>query len=294
MPVLALLSDARRVISAMLFVVRTFSLFLICLLAASSSAFMLLHAAQAPVQAPAQVPVQVPAQSPSPQLPSPPAAPSGPVIVLDPAHGGTDSGARGESGIVERDIVLQVARSLRDGLERQGYRVVMTRIDDSNPSYDDRAAVANANRGAIFISLHISSTGVVGTVRAYYDQFAAPIAPLPTTTESTPDAGAQNPDPQAGGLVVWEEAQRPFMETSHHLADLVQVELAQLCSGSPDTSVGIAVRGLRSVAAPAIAIEISSVAATDPNSLTALAAPLTTAVARSLLAMRASSSAGAK
>jgi hypothetical protein len=67
--------------------------------------------------------------------------------------------------------------------------------------------------------------------------------------------------------------------------------LTQLFPGSPDTSSGIAVRGLRSVAAPAVAIEISSVAVPSANSLTALGAPLTTAVVRSLAASRA---AGAK
>ncbi len=98
------------------------------------------------------------------------------MIVLDAAHGGTDTGARGETGIVEKDVVLQIARTVRAELERQGYRVVMSRNDDSNPSYDERAAMANASRDAIFISLHIGSTGNPGTVRAFYDQLATPCA----------------------------------------------------------------------------------------------------------------------
>src|SRR5277367_5373274 len=124
--------------------------------------------------------------SPAPVQGTPQAVtPAGPVIVLDPAHGGTDTGARGEA-IVEKDVALQIARTVRAGLQRQGYRVVMTRNDDSNPSYDDRAAVANAYREDIFISLHVASTGAPGTVRAYYMQFADPVAAEVATNPSTP------------------------------------------------------------------------------------------------------------
>ena len=105
-------------------------------------------AAPEPAQAPP--PAQTPLSATPPTAP-PPLAPTGPVIVLDPAHGGTDAGARGESA-VEKDVVLQLARSVRAALERQGYRVVMTRDDDSNPSYDDRAAMANTYRDAVFVS----------------------------------------------------------------------------------------------------------------------------------------------
>jgi N-acetylmuramoyl-L-alanine amidase len=57
---------------------------------------------------------------------------TGPVIVLDPAHGGTDPGARGQNGPIEKDVVLQFARVTRVELVRQGYRVVLTRDDDSS------------------------------------------------------------------------------------------------------------------------------------------------------------------
>ena len=209
--------------------------------------------------------------------------------MLDPAHGGTDSGARGE-GTIEKDIVLSIARTVRVELERLGYRVVMTRNDDSNPSYDDRGAVANAYRDAIFISIHASSTGTPGTARAYYNQFGAQV-PSPAATTG---ANGNNPNPQTGGLIVWDEAQRPYVEASHHLADLMQSELAQLFSGSPATSAGAAVRGLRSITAPAVAVEISSVSAATPDSLTAAAAPLSTAIEKSILAFRQASSGGAK
>ena len=210
------------------------------------------------------------------------------MIVLDPAHGGTDTGARGEGGMVEKDIVLQIARLVREELERQGFRVLMTRNDDSNPSYDDRAAVANAYRDAIFISLHVSSTGTVGSARTYYDQFDAPIPSAVAAASARP----QSQSPQTAGLTLWEDAQRPYAGASHHLADLTQIEVAQHFPGSPDTSTGVAVRALRSVAAPAVAIEISSVAAPNLDSLTSAAAPLAGAIARAITAYRASPGGG--
>jgi N-acetylmuramoyl-L-alanine amidase len=139
---------------------------------------------------------------PAPQQGAPPSTtPGRPVIVLDAAHGGTDTGARGETGIIEKDVVLQIARTVHAELERQGYRVVMSRDDDSNPSYDERAAIANAYRGAIFISLHVASTGNPGTVRAFYDQLAEPVAPPPVVAA----ANAKTAAPTAPGLPLWDQ-----------------------------------------------------------------------------------------
>ncbi len=268
----ALLVASCRDISDILCAVRN-SLFVASLIVAAAVL------ASQPLSATAQTsPVSAPE---TPQSP----APAGPVIVLDPAHGGTDTGARGEA-VVEKDVALQIARTVRAGLERQGYRVVMTRNDDSNPSYDDRAAVANAYREVIFISLHVASTGAPGTVRAYYTQFAAPVASEAVTGAASPKA----PNPPASRLLNWEEAQRPYLDASHRLADLIQGELAQAFSGSPPVSTGVPVRVLRSVTAPAVAVEISSVSTPTPDLLTASAAPLADAIARAIAASRPANS----
>jgi N-acetylmuramoyl-L-alanine amidase len=225
------------------------------------------------VQAPSNVPPQ---QAAPPQTAPQPAAHSGPVIALDPAHGGTDSGARGQSGVIEKDMVLLVARTAKFALEREGFRVVMTRNDDSNPSYDDRAATANAYRDVIFISFHISSTGTLNTARVYSYQFsetALNANAIPANANSLPITPVKTTS-----LLAWEEAQRPFIATSHHLADTLQADLTLRFAGSPAVSSAVAMRGLRSVAGPAIAIELSNVAVTDPNQLVAMAAPLATAI----------------
>jgi N-acetylmuramoyl-L-alanine amidase len=137
--------------------------------AAGASAMAWQEGSQTPAPPQAQ-PTPTPPQQPAPaQNLTAPAAPvrTGPVIVINAAHGGTDDGARADNGLVEKNVVLIFARMLRSEFERQGFRVVMTRNDDSNPSYEDRAAVANAYRDAIFISLHVSSTGQLGATRTY-------------------------------------------------------------------------------------------------------------------------------
>jgi len=201
-------------------------------------------------------------------------------VVLDPAHGGSDAGARGSSGVIESDVVLTFARLLRAELERQGLRVILTRQGNDNPSFDDRAATANGQRNAVFVSLHVSSTGPVGTARAYS-------VPQTTTTETKPTT-------ERPALLRWDEAQEPFAGLSRRLAELVQIQLAQKFRGSPEVPAESAVHQLKTIAAPAIAIEISSVSVPDRAPLDQMAQPLAEAVARGVAAFRSLNGMGAR
>jgi len=206
------------------------------------------------------------------------------MIVLDPGHGGTDTGARGESGAIEKDVVLEYARVVRGELERRGFRVAMTRNNDSNPSYDDRASMANAYHNAIFISLHVATMGEPGTARVYYYRFGS--SPGGPATAGNGKAKA------AISLVEWWGAQLPHLDRSHDLADLLQTQLAQHFPGSPSTAAAVPVRELRSVDTPAVAIEISSVSVSDPSSLTAFGAPLADSIAQALESFRSGPAGG--
>jgi len=269
----------------MLCAVRNSLFSLACLLVVGSA--VLLLRARPTRSSPQEEPQSTPEPAPPP---TPPATPSGPVIVLDPAHGGTDTGARGEGGVAEKDIVLRMMRTVREQLALQGYRVVATRRDDSNPSYDDRAAVANAYRDAIFISLHVASTGTSGTVRAYYDQFSVPLS----TESASPVLGIKALAQPSSPLVLWDEAQRPYLDASHRLADVIQNQLARSFPGSPTVSTGAAVRTLRSVMAPAVAVETSSISKSKPDALTGAAGPISSAIAAGIVALRQSNGAEAR
>jgi N-acetylmuramoyl-L-alanine amidase len=78
-----------------------------------------------------------------------------PLVVLDPGHGGIDTGTKGPGGELEKDIVLSFAQSLRDRIEKTGkYRVLMTRTDDTFVALADRVRVARSAGAALFVSIH--------------------------------------------------------------------------------------------------------------------------------------------
>lgn len=80
---------------------------------------------------------------------------SGRRIVVDPGHGGWDPGAKGPTGLREKDVNLRVATSLRNCLvEYGGAQVKLTRTDDRYISLTQRAQIANAWGGQRFISIH--------------------------------------------------------------------------------------------------------------------------------------------
>ncbi|MEO8651084.1 MAG: N-acetylmuramoyl-L-alanine amidase [Hyphomicrobiaceae bacterium] len=77
-----------------------------------------------------------------------------PLIVLDPGHGGHDSGAV-RNGTVEKDVVLAFAKTLRDQLRASGlYRVEMTRDTDTFIPLEDRRSFAEEHNAALFIAIH--------------------------------------------------------------------------------------------------------------------------------------------
>jgi len=204
------------------------------------------------------------------------------VVVVDPAHGGSDSGARGPAGAIESDVVLDFARAVRVALEAQGFRAVLTREGNQGPSFDERSALINGLSDAVFVSLHVASTGPPGTARVYYySVLPSPSAPAPAQSDpGRPAVGAR-----PSGLIEWGRAQEPYAESSRRLAELVQIQLAQRFQGSPETPAAAAIRQLRTVAAPAIAIEISSITS-DPSRLAQMGQPVGEALARAAGAFR--------
>src|SRR3984885_5457202 len=86
------------------------------------------------------------------------AADSRPLVVLDPGHGGVDTGTRGPGGELEKDIVLDFAQRLRDRIEKAGkYRVLMTRADDTFVPLPDRVRIARSAGASLFVSIHADS-----------------------------------------------------------------------------------------------------------------------------------------
>jgi N-acetylmuramoyl-L-alanine amidase len=104
----------------------------------------------AAISAPQTIPAETPAPADKPA--SPPDR--RPVVVIDPGHGGPDSGTR-SGDQTEKSLVLAFGLALREQLEKSGkYRVAMTRTDDTFIPLDDRVKFAHDQSAALFVSIH--------------------------------------------------------------------------------------------------------------------------------------------
>lgn len=108
-------------------------------------------------------------------------------IVLDPGHGGSDTGAIGPTGVTEKSIALRIAKRLKVLLEAEGAEVILTRTEDTEVSpkkaqatdveeLQARCDIANQNSADIFLSIHLdafSGPEAHGTTGYYYEMGSA-------------------------------------------------------------------------------------------------------------------------
>jgi N-acetylmuramoyl-L-alanine amidase len=132
--------------------------------------------------------------------PPPPPAPFA-VVVIDPGHGGQDSGTM-KLGLVEKELALDVAHRVERHLQGLGFAVVMTRVDDSYVSLQDRAAIANSQADSVFVSIHFDEAGrsAATGIETYYaahpisfpDRVASWLPFLQRTASESPSLESQN------------------------------------------------------------------------------------------------------
>jgi len=95
------------------------------------------------------------------------------VIVVDPGHGGKDSGAPGIGGLLEKDVVLPIGRRVAAILEQNGYQAVLTRDSDYFVELQGRVDIAERANATLFVSIHANSVDqrpdVNGLETYYYD-----------------------------------------------------------------------------------------------------------------------------
>jgi N-acetylmuramoyl-L-alanine amidase len=99
-----------------------------------------------------------------------PEQPPEPIVVLDPGHGGIDTGARG-SRLDEKDVNLQIALKVGALLQQNGIKVEYTRSTDSYVGLEERSNIANKLNAAVFVSIHMNSyisSGPAGTETYFY------------------------------------------------------------------------------------------------------------------------------
>jgi N-acetylmuramoyl-L-alanine amidase len=127
-------------------------------------------------------------------IPAP--ATSGPfaLVVLDPGHGGQDSGTM-KAGILEKELALDVALRAKRFLQLQGVSALLTRADDTYVSLADRAAIANARHSCVFVSIHFddaarpAATGVETYYAAHQVSNSSRLASwLPFLAQAAPES----------------------------------------------------------------------------------------------------------
>ena len=91
------------------------------------------------------------------------------VVVIDAGHGGQDSGTM-KTGLVEKELTLDVARRVERFLRERGLVPVLTRADDTYVSLQDRAAIANSQPDSVFVSIHFDEAGRTAAtgIETYY------------------------------------------------------------------------------------------------------------------------------
>ena len=134
------------------------------------------------------------------ELPPPPEAPFA-VVVIDAGHGGQDSGTI-KTGLVEKELTLDVAHRVEHQLQTRGFVTVMTRADDSYVSLQDRAAIANSQPESIFVSIHFDEAGRTAAtgIETYYathpislpDRVASWLPFLQRTSSEPPNVESQS------------------------------------------------------------------------------------------------------
>ncbi|MDM3848955.1 MAG: N-acetylmuramoyl-L-alanine amidase [Aphanizomenon gracile PMC627.10] len=96
------------------------------------------------------------------------------VVIIDPGHGGKDSGAIGIGGVLEKDVILPISKRIAEVLERNGIQVIMTRDSDYFVTLPGRVTMAQRANADLFVSIHANSAGasrpeVSGLETYHYD-----------------------------------------------------------------------------------------------------------------------------
>ena len=189
--------------------------------------------------APASAATPAGSATPGPAAPTTPPAAAQPTVsaptfvVIDPSHGGTETGATFSNTLVEKDVTLAFARALRQEFVSKGFSATLLRDADTLLTSDQRAAAANAARPAIYISIHAASDGK--GARIYTTLFSPSL-------------------PDNGPFVAWDRAQFNSLASSQTAAASISAELTKVI---PTRTMAASLRPLPNVVASAVAIELA-------------------------------------
>jgi N-acetylmuramoyl-L-alanine amidase len=190
------------------------------------------------------------------------------IVTIDPGHGGAESGAEGSGGLIEKDLVLSIARELRQLLQaRLGLRVILTHDGDRTLSLDERTAIANNNKADLFVSIHADASprrNARGS-SVYFLSYSSSDADSQRVTM------AQNRGSGGGDLdfILWDMAQASHLSQSSRFSEILQEELLS-ATGSGRSNRGIkqnTFRVLKGATMPAVLVEVGFISNADEEKL---------------------------
>jgi N-acetylmuramoyl-L-alanine amidase len=187
------------------------------------------------------------------------------VIVIDPGHGGLESGAKGKFGALEKDITLAISLKLKAVIERNlALRVELTRDKDIDVSLENRAAIANNHKADLFISIHANSSyrrKAQGSETFFLslnatDEEARRLAYLENNSaELSKPLAEENQDEIR--MILWDMAQSAYLKQSQSLAEIIQDELNSLLGTTNRGIKQAPFKVLTGVACPAVLVEVA-------------------------------------
>lgn len=185
-------------------------------------------------------------------------------IVIDPGHGGTDLGALLPGGLAEKDVALEIARSLRNALAgRLNARVILTRESDVVVPPARRAEIANEVAADLFISIHLEGEGAIkgGGFRVHTESLIA-----------SPGEGGGVPVVLPGEgdgieLKPWRSAQSAVVGSSMAFAQRIADALARSFPQAPVQVRSGGMSVLQPVLCPAILLESAPAARSGPEAM---------------------------
>ena len=209
------------------------------------------------------------ADAPANNTPAPKDGDQRPLVMLDPGHGGLDTGTKGPSGQEEKDIVLTFAQRLRERLEKSGkYRVLLTRSDDTFVALADRVRIAREAGATLFVSIHADSlphgegdaqgASIYTLSDTATDSEAARLAEKENRADVIAGVDLKSePDDVAGILIDLAERETKSLSTqfAHKLAD--EMKSATRMHRKPLKSAGF--RVLRAPDIPSVLVELGYV-----------------------------------
>ena len=181
------------------------------------------------------------AQSPPPSQPianqpatQAPAQNPTPLVIIDPAHGGSDSGAALNAAMPEKDVTLVFGQRLRQELASRGVQARLLRDGDTTVSADQRAELVNGLRPALYLAIHATSLG--NGMRLYS-------AMLPVVPGNS------------GPFLEWQTAQTSALDRSRAIQE--QIVRAMQKNGVRLRILSAPLRPLNNVVVPALAFEVA-------------------------------------